>query len=94
MNSYIKKLIYINNQNQQSIIPERKRKSDWRYQIMELSETKLKSELLNWSREKMIIWLNWNDPNGIWTDEDSIAENMKPLTKEKAYNYICKFLIT
>jgi|GEM_PF-2862128 len=93
MNSYIKKLIKWNNENQRSIVPIERRNSDWRYQIMELSETELKSELLNWSREKMIVWLNWNDPNGIWTDEDSIAEGMKPLTKENAYNYIYKLLI-
>jgi len=61
---YIKKLVYINNQNQQPIIPEEERKSDWRYQLMELSPVDLQIELFTWSREKMITWLVWCDPNG------------------------------
>lgn len=74
MNTYVKRLIRSNNENQRKIVPEHLRDQDWRYQIMKLSEVDLERELSRWSREKMIYWMDWNDPNGIWTDEDAIAE--------------------
>jgi hypothetical protein len=36
------------------------------------------------SREDLIGWLCWNDPNGIWTDRDSEAEGYDPLTLDGA----------
>ena len=36
------------------------------------------------TRESIINWLCWNDPNGIWTDDDSVAEDKQPLTLEAA----------
>lgn len=40
--------------------------------------------LLNGSREDIIRWLAWNDPNGVWSDEDSEAEGWRPMTLEQA----------
>lgn len=40
------------------------------------------------SRELLIEWLIWNDRNGVYSDADSIAEGMNPLTKEEAINII------
>lgn len=74
------------------IVPLGKRKTDWRYKVMELSKISLEEELNCWSREKLISWLNWNDPNGIWSDEESIAERYEPLTRETACSYILKLL--
>ena len=31
-------------------------------------------------RDRVISWLVWNDPNGIYTDNDSIREGLDPLT--------------
>lgn len=31
-------------------------------------------------RQSVITWLCWNDPNGIYADEDTQAEQQKPLT--------------
>jgi hypothetical protein len=36
------------------------------------------------SREDLICWLVWNDPNGIYTDSDSLAEGYSPLSLEQA----------
>ena len=36
------------------------------------------------TREDLIAWLCWNDPNGIYTDEASWAEDRPPLTLELA----------
>lgn len=34
----------------------------------------------------LIDWLMWNDPNGVYSLADSIAEGMDPLTIEEARN--------
>jgi hypothetical protein len=36
------------------------------------------------TREQLIEWLVWNDGNGVYTDEDSIAEGYGQLTLEAA----------
>ena len=36
------------------------------------------------TREEIIAWLVWNDPNGVWTDKDSEAEGWRPITLEAA----------
>lgn len=92
MNTFTKKLIHFNNKNQREIMPEHLRNTDWRYQVMELSEADLENELSTWPKEKIISWLDWNDPNGIWTDEDAIAEGYEPFTKESAKEYLIKML--
>jgi hypothetical protein len=44
--------------------------------------------LLNGSRDDIIQWLRWNDPNGVWSDEDSTAEGLIPMTLQKAQRYM------
>jgi len=70
--------------NPYPIVPEEQRLTDWRYQLMELSEDALLKEVNAMPREKLIEWLAWNDVHGIFRDEDSIAEGYEPLTKEEA----------
>ena len=36
------------------------------------------------TREQLMAWLCWNDPNGIYTDEASLAEDRPPLTLAKS----------
>ena len=36
------------------------------------------------TREQIIEWLVWNDPNGVYTDSDSEADDMASLTIEEA----------
>lgn len=62
---------------------------------MERDENWLASErqrLLTWPREKLIGWLQWNDGNGIWTDEDMIANDMDPMTVEDAVEQVMEFV--
>jgi hypothetical protein len=40
--------------------------------------------LLEGTREQIIDWLRWNDPNGVWTDSDSAARGWVPMTLEQA----------
>ncbi len=37
------------------------------------------------NREQLIEWLCWNDPNGVYRDEDSIRDGMEVLSYEEAY---------
>ena len=45
------------------------------------------------SREEIISWLVWNDPNGCYTDSDSISEDKVPLTFEEAQQIMRNFLL-
>ncbi len=54
------------------------------YNIIFHSEEKLRELLPTWSRESIIDWLMWNDPNGNYSDEDSLREFDNILSKEDA----------
>lgn len=47
-----------------------------------------RQRLMGWSREDLIAWLRWNDPNGSYTDEDAATEDMDPLEVEDAVDII------
>lgn len=51
-----------------------------------------RQRLLTWPREKLIGWLQWNDGNGIWSDEDMIANDMDPMTVEDAVEQVMAFV--
>ncbi|MEJ7693635.1 hypothetical protein [Daejeonella sp.] len=53
---------------------EHLRLSSWNYRILELPQEKLLNEIETFTRETIIEWLLWNDPNGIYTDEMSLKE--------------------
>lgn len=40
--------------------------------------------LKNGTREQLLAWLTWNDPNGTYSDQGSIDEGWSPLTLEEA----------
>jgi len=52
------------------------------------SATRQEDILTNGAREQVIAWLAWNDANGVYTDEDSEAEGLEPLTLEQAREYM------
>lgn len=54
------------------------------YKIMELKGDVLINELNTWSRLDLIEWLCWNDRNGVYKDEESLAEFDNILSKEEA----------
>lgn len=41
----------------------------------------------------MLNWLQWNDPNGTYLDEDSIREFDRVATREEAHDLIIKQII-
>lgn len=47
-----------------------------------------RQRLLGWPREKLIGWLRWNDPNGIWTDKQMVANDMDPMSLEDAVEQV------
>jgi len=60
------------------------------YQLMELRGDELQTELNSWSRQELIDWLSWNDRNGVYTDEDSMKEFDRILSKERAIEIITR----
>lgn len=54
------------------------------YTIMDLQGDILFNELNSWSRLDLIEWLCWNDQNGVYKDEDSLAEFGNILNREEA----------
>ena len=54
------------------------------YTIMDLKGDVLMNELNSWSRLDLIEWLSWNDSNGVYKDEESLAEFDNVLSKEEA----------
>lgn len=47
-----------------------------------------RARLMGWPREELIRWLQWNDHNGSFSDEDSEREGMDPITVEDAVDLI------
>lgn len=51
-----------------------------------------RARLLTWDRKKLIGWLQWNDPNGIWSDDDMVANDMDPMSVEDAVDQVMPFV--
>lgn len=58
------------------------------YEIMDLPEEQLGRFLIETPREEIIGWLQWNDPNGVYRDEDSMREFGNILSKEEGVEII------
>jgi hypothetical protein len=63
------------------------------YQIMDLSKEELKRELAKWSRQDLIDWLKWNDPNGIYRDEESMDELGNIMSYEEGVEIMIRQII-
>ncbi|WP_254410976.1 hypothetical protein [Dyadobacter diqingensis] len=63
------------------------------YEIMDLSHANLHSFLQLCSREEIIDWLRWNDPNGIYTDSLSMAEFDNIVSKKEGIEIIKRQLL-
>ena len=53
------------------------------YSIMEADDETLNKFFEEVTREELILWLSWNDANGVYTDEDSMSEFDRLMTKEE-----------
>ena len=58
------------------------------YEIMDLSQENLHNFLKLCSREELINWLQWNDPNGVYVDSSSMAEFDTIISKEEGIEII------
>ena len=58
------------------------------YRLSFLSEAELSEELKKWNRDDLISWLKWNDPNGIYSDEQSLKEIGEIMTYEEGVQLI------
>ena len=63
------------------------------YTIMELRGDVLFNELNSWSRLDLIEWLSWNDRNGVYKDEESLAEFNNILSKEEAIEIMKRHIL-
>jgi hypothetical protein len=60
------------------------KKSDYTYQsVVEINEAGLMILLNALTREDIIEWLMWNDPNGIYCDELSLKELGNIMSREE-----------
>jgi hypothetical protein len=60
------------------------------YRITFFDESKLREELRTWCREDLIAWLKWNDPNGIYEDQESLDELGTIMTHQEGVDLIIK----
>lgn len=58
-----------------------------------MNEEELRAELKGWCREDLINWLKWNDPNGVYDDEESLTEIGSILTYEEGVELIVNQIV-
>ena len=58
------------------------------YEIMDLPEAQLSEFLKHALREEIISWLQWNDPNGVYRDDISLAEFGTILSREEGIEIV------
>jgi len=65
--------------------------SGYNYQsLTEISEGNLILLVNAMSREDLIEWLNWNDPNGIYQDEQSLKELGNVMSREEGIEILLR----
>jgi len=60
------------------------------YRLMELTDENLKIELASWTRNDLIAWLQWNDPNGIYNDKDSKREFNNVMSRKQGIEILTR----
>jgi hypothetical protein len=63
------------------------------YEIMDLTPTNLLDFLKLSSREEIINWLQWSDPNGVYLDSLSIAEFGTTVSKKEGIDIIMRQIV-
>jgi hypothetical protein len=65
--------------------------SGYRYEsLTEISEANLILLIHAMSREDIIEWLSWNDPNGIYHDQQSLKELGNIMTHEEGLEILLR----
>jgi hypothetical protein len=63
------------------------------YRYLFMNEEQLKTELNKWCRQDLILWLQWNDPNGIYDDESSLTEMGTVMTCDEGVEIMMKQIL-
>jgi len=63
------------------------------YEIMDLPEVELGEFLAFCSREEILHWLQWNDPNGSYIDKLSVSEFGEALNSHEATEIVKKQIL-
>lgn len=63
------------------------------YRYIFMSEEELRGELKNWTRQDLINWLKWNDPNGVYDDVQSLQELGNIMSYEEGIEIMIKQII-
>lgn len=65
--------------------------SGYRYrEIVDIQEAELARLTHSMSREDLIEWLSWNDPNGIYRDDQSLKELGNIMSREEGIEILLK----
>jgi len=76
-----------------STFKEQQKYPNWKHQIMESSGQNLIDEILKLTRNDIIDWLQWNDPNGIYTDELSLQEFGAVMLREEGIGIMTRQIL-
>ena len=60
------------------------------WDIFDIPEEKLISIVHSISRQDLIKWLSWNDPNGIYSDSQSLKEFDRIMTREEGVEILLR----
>jgi hypothetical protein len=63
------------------------------YKYIFMKEDELRVELKKWTRENLISWLKWNDPNGIYDDAQSLQELGNVMSTEEGIEIMIRQII-
>ena len=65
--------------------------SGYKFQdIIQLPEEKLLLLINSMSREDLIEWLSWNDPNGIYSDSQSMKEFGRVMSRDEGMEILLR----
>ena len=65
--------------------------SGYKFQdIVQLPEEKLLLLVNSMTREDLIGWLSWNDPNGIYSDNQSLKEFGRVMSREEGMEILLR----
>lgn len=62
------------------------------YSLSKIMRIKAEDAIADNDRQGLIRFLVWVDGNGIWTDSDSLANDMEPMTFQEAKEKALEFL--
>lgn len=81
MESLIKHII---SEQLSKIVAIQSQKQDWRYELLTMEDKVLFDKLILLKRNELLDWLQWNNYNGNYSDQDCIKKGIPLFTKMQA----------